>query len=204
MLKEQLIARGIKDEAVLKVMGEIPRQDFVAKKDRSLAYEDHPITIGQHQTISQPYIVALMTQLLALKGHEKVLEIGTGSAYQTAILAKLAGKVFSLERIEKLARHARERLKDMNIQNVRIKLGDGSLGWPEKAPFDAIIVTAAAPGPPQALLEQLSEGASMLVPVGKAGNQKLQIWRKKMDKYSHKDISRVAFVPLIGAQGWEK
>ena len=204
MLKEQLIARGIRDEAVLKVMGEIPRQNFVGNKNQKAAYDDHPIAIGQNQTISQPYIVALMTQLLALKGDENVLEIGTGSGYQTAILARLARQVFSLERIERLAKRARERLKKMGIKNVRIQLGDGSLGWPEKAPFDAIIVTAAAPAPPKALLDQLSDGASMVVPVGKAGSQKLQLWQKNSNDYSYEDISRVAFVPLIGAQGWKK
>ena len=204
MLKEQLIARGIHDEAVLKVMGVIPRHDFVEEKDRKVAYEDHPIAIGQNQTISQPYIVALMTQLLKLIGDEKVLEIGTGSAYQTAILAKLAGNIFSLERIESLANRAKERMKKMNIQNVQIKLGDGSLGWPEKAPFDAIIVTAAAPAPPKALLAQLTDGARMVVPVGKAGNQKLQLWQKKSNEYSYQEITSVAFVPLIGAQGWKK
>ena len=177
---------------------------FVGKKDQGVAYEDHPIAIGHNQTISQPYIVALMTQLLALKGDEKVLEIGTGSGYQTAVLATLARKVYSLERIEALMIQARERLKKIKIDNVRIKLGDGSLGWPEKAPFDAIIVTAAAPSPPDALLSQLAEGAHLLVPVGKTGNQKLQLWQKKSNTFLHKDISRVAFVPLIGAQGWEK
>lgn len=203
MLAEQLLARGIKDDAVLKVMGALPRQHFVQRVDDAAAYEDRPLPIGSGQTISQPYIVALMTQLLALKGDEKILEIGTGSGYQTAILAKLSRNVHSVERIEQLALGAQAALAELEIGNVQVHIGDGSLGWPDEAPFDGIMVTAAAPKAPKALLEQLAEDAYLVIPVGKRGRQKLQCWQKSREGYVHEDICPVAFVPLLGAQGWQ-
>ena len=203
MVEEQLLNRGIHDDRVLNAMRTVPRHVFVPKKDWPAAYEDRPLPIGEGQTISQPYMVALMSQLLQLKGREKVLEIGTGLGYQSAILGALAGKVHSIERVEALAQHAQSILKDLEISNVFVHLGDGSLGWDEEAPFDAIIVTAAAPAVPKPLLDQLAADGCLVLPVGSAHRQILQKWWAVDGDFQHEDQSPVAFVPLIGEHGWK-
>lgn len=205
MVNDQIIARGIRDARVLDAFYEVPRHLFVAKDLRNDAYSDHPLPIGQGQTISQPYIVALMTSQLDLKGTEKVLEIGTGSGYQAAILAILAGEVHTIERIETLAFMARKNLDENNIRNVFIHVGDGSLGWPDTAPYDAILVTAASPEVPPALLDQLKVGGKLVIPVGARWRQMLQLWEKKTKKKTVKsEILPVVFVPLKGKFGWQE
>jgi len=202
MVEEQLSGRGINDERVLAAMRGIQRHTFVSKKQQLSAYEDRPLPIGKGQTISQPYMVALMSQILDLNKSEKVLEIGTGSGYQSAILASLAQEIYSIEKIETLAEQAQSNLRGLGSENVFIKVGDGSLGWPEEAPYDAIIVTAAAPSVPQPLLEQLAPGGRLVLPVGSAHRQVLQKWWRVVGGFEHEDYSPVAFVPLIGKHGW--
>lgn len=197
MVETQIKARGIKDEKVLSAMIKVPRHEFVPKAWRFLAYADRPLPIGEGQTISQPYIVALMTELLELKGTEKVLEIGTGSGYQAAILAEIVPEVYTIEIIPELASSADERLKRLGYKNIFVKTGDGYYGWPEKAPFDAIIVTCGAGHIPPALVEQLSEGGRMVIPVGK-GWQKLLLVKKKDGKITEEFVTDVIFVPLLG------
>jgi len=202
MVEEQLIGRKIMDERVLDAMRNIPRHAFVPKRQQESAYEDRPLPIGKGQTISQPYMVALMSEILGLKGSEKVLEIGTGSGYQTAILASLAREIYSVELLDNLVTQAQAHLRELEKENVFVYLGDGSLGWPEKSPYDAIIVTAAAPSVPQPLLEQLAIGGRLVLPVGSAHRQILQKWWPSGDGFDHEDYSAVAFVPLIGEYGW--
>jgi len=173
MVEHQLRRRGIRDERVLAAFLKVPRHKFVRPQDLWVAYDDYPLPIGYGQTISQPYIVALMTELLALKGDERVLEVGTGSGYQAAILAELAKEVITIERIPELARRAQRVLTDLGYRNVTVLVGDGSLGAPDFAPFDAIIVTAAAPHPPKALLEQLKDGGRLVIPIGDRTLQEL-------------------------------
>jgi protein-L-isoaspartate(D-aspartate) O-methyltransferase len=204
MLETQLISRGIHDPRVLEAMRSLPRHVFVSPENRFLAYSDGALPIGNGQTISQPYIVALMTELLELKGDEKVLEIGTGSGYQAAILSWLCCQVHTIERHAGLARYAASLLEDLKIANVQVHVGDGTLGLPEFAPFAAIIVTAAAPDVPQALLEQLEDGGRLVIPVGQRGEQYLERWRRHGDQFTYENILPVAFVPLIGAQGWKE
>lgn len=204
MVVEQLIGRDIRDQRVLAAMRTVPRHAFVPEEYRHLAYSDGPLPIGEGQTISQPYIVALMTQLLSLEGSEKVLEIGTGSGYQAAILAYLVAEVHTIERHTQLANNARELLSGMGYKNVHINLGDGSQGWFAAAPYDAVIVTAAAPEVPPLLLEQLVEGGRLVIPVGSRFNQTLQLWRRTEDAFTHDELTPVAFVPLIGKYGWDK
>jgi protein-L-isoaspartate(D-aspartate) O-methyltransferase len=184
-------------------MSFIPRHCFVPDDYQHLAYTDGPLPIGDGQTISQPYIVALMTQLLKLKGDEKVLEVGTGSGYQAAVLAYLVGEVHSIERHADLASQAADTLKSLGLTNVQIYVGDGTLGWQASAPYDAILVTAAAPEVPQALLEQLSDGGRLVIPVGGRFSQFLQLWKRKGSKYKHDALVPVAFVPLVGKYGWD-
>lgn len=202
MVQEQLAARGIEDERLLAAMRKIPRHRFVEKPLRKLAYADCPLPIGQDQTISQPYIVAKMIAWLELDSQDKLLEIGTGSGYQTAILARLVQEVISLERLPALAQQARKTLENIGIDNVTIHESDGSLGWPKAAPYDAILVSAAGPRVPQALLEQLSEGARLVIPVGPAGRQRLDRWQRKGPDFVHEQGPAVAFVPLIGQEAW--
>ncbi len=204
MVRQQLRARGINDERVLAAMERIPRHEFVPFNLRADAYRDGALPIAAEQTISQPYIVGLMTQLLRLQGSENVLEIGTGSGYQTAILCELAAHVYSLERINALAQEAAERLKRLNYSNVDIHLGDGSQGLADMAPFDAIIVTAAAPAVPGPLRAQMRRaGGRLVIPVGRGDDQVLELVTRQEDQWETKRIAPVQFVPLIGHYGFE-
>ncbi len=203
MVLTQIINRGIKDPLVINAMKKVPRHLFVEEALRYRAYDDYPLPIKEGQTISQPYIVALMTELLKLKGNEKVLEIGTGSGYQSAVLAEIVPSVYSVERIPALAKNAREILDKLGYHNVMIKVGDGTYGWKDFAPFEGIIVTAAAPDIPQPLLEQLKDGGRMVIPVGDVFSQDLVIIEKKGDKYIKHSETGVRFVKLIGAYGWK-
>lgn len=204
MVEEQLIYRNIRDERVLEAMRSVPRHAFVPLEYRHMAYSDGPLPIGSGQTISQPYIVALMTQLLRLKGDENVLEVGTGSGYQAAVLGKLAKQVYTIERYTELADQAAAVLQKLGLNNVRVHIGDGSLGLPEHAPFQAILVTAAAPKVPQSLLEQLDEGGRLVVPVGGRMNQFLELWERRGAKFAQDVLVPVAFVPLRGRHGWKE
>lgn len=202
MVKQQLIPRGIRDPRVLEAMGKVPREAFVPDAMKTQAYDDRPLPIGKDQTISQPYIVALMTEALELKGTETVLEVGTGSGYQAAVLAELCHTVYTVERIESLLDNAKNILQDLGYNNIRYKVFNGTLGWPEYAPYDGIIVTAAAPRIPKPLLEQLAEGGRVLVPVGDRLGQSL-IKVTRVDRgFFEKDLGGVRFVRLIGDYGW--
>ena len=204
MVQNQLAARGIKDEKVLDAMGKVPRHLFVDEALMDQAYQDHPLPIGHGQTISQPYIVALMTQALELKGGEKVLEIGTGSGYQAAVLAEIADKVYSVERVPALLTRARRILDQLGYINCFLKLDDGTWGWKEFAPYDAIIVTAASPRVPPPLLEQLKDHGRLVIPVGDEFSQTLVRIRKVGDTYVKEDYGGVRFVKLIGDHGWRQ
>ena len=207
MVETQIKARSINDVRVLRAMSAIPRHLFIDEGLIDQAYNDSPLPIDEHQTISQPYIVALMTQALELKGTERVLEIGTGSGYQTAVLASLADRVFSIERIAFLATNARKILDKLNSYNVAIRVGDGSYGWREEAPFDAIIATAAAPEIPQHLVEQLAVGGRMVVPIGSRDLQTLYKLTRPIEnpqEIRKEDLGGCRFVSLIGESGWKK
>ncbi len=197
MVETQIKSRGIKDERVLSAMLKVERHRFVPKSYESQAYSDQPLPIGEGQTISQPYIVALMTELLDLKGKERVLEIGTGSGYQAAILAELAKEVYTIEIIETLASTAKTLLMELGYQNIQVKAGDGYLGWPEHAPFDAIMVTCAPDHIPEPLLDQLKEGGRLVVPVG-TYSQELKKIVKRSGKIETTDVIPVLFVPMTG------
>ena len=201
MVEKQIVARGLHDPCLLAAFEIVPRHLFVLEKDRHLAYVDSPLPIGFEQTISQPYIVALMTDLLQLKGDERVLEVGTGSGYQAAILAHMAQEVHTIEFVPELAARAEELLSDYS--NVFCHLSDGSLGWQEAAPYDAIIVTAAAPKTPQDLLNQLKDGGRLVIPVGKKGYQVLEVWTRRGNEFDRDEVIEVAFVPLRGKHGWD-
>ncbi len=202
MVEEQIRARGVHDPRVLDALRRVPRHLFVPEAHRHLAYSDGPLPIGHGQTISQPYIVARMTELLALTGEEKVLEVGTGSGYQAALLGHLAREVHTIERVEELARAAARRLRQLGLDNITVHIGDGSRGLPEHAPFDAILVTAAAPEVPRPLLEQLAPGGRMVLPVGSRGVQYLERWTRHGNAYRHERLEPVAFVPLLGEHGF--
>jgi protein-L-isoaspartate(D-aspartate) O-methyltransferase len=202
MIDSQLRRRGIYDERVLAAMARVHRHRFVPEQFQSRSYEDHPIPIAEGQTISQPYIVAFMLEALGLKPDSKVLEVGTGSGYQTALLAELSGHVYSLERLPRLAAEARETLSRLGYSNVTVILGDGSQGLPEAAPFDGIIVSAAAPRVPPALLEQLGENGRMVIPIGPSDAQELLLVEKQKDRVVTQRLEGCRFVPLIGAQGY--
>ena len=204
MVETQLVPRGITDEAVLEAMRGVPRHLFVAPGMESRAYGDHALPIGEGQTISQPFMVALMTQVLELTGGERVLEIGTGSGYQTAILSRLAEQVFSIERVESLTARARAVLEDLGASNVAIRIGDGTIGWTEFGPYDRIIVTAGAPEVPPSLAEQLADPGIMVVPVGSQGLQQLRVIVKSQGEVSVRDAGGCVFVPLVGKEGWSK
>lgn len=197
MLREQLEPRGIKDPRVLEAFCRVPRHLFVPEESRHLAYRDHPLPIGEEQTISQPFIVALMTQSLELQGHEKVLEIGTGSGYQAAILAELTEHVYTVERITKLSLRARKILDLLGYPNISFRTGDGSAGWLEKSPFDRIIVTAAAAGVPSALVNQLRRGGRLVMPVGNQFIQELLLIVKEETGIKEQKLGGCRFVPLI-------
>jgi protein-L-isoaspartate(D-aspartate) O-methyltransferase len=203
MVRDQIERRGLKDKRVLAAMRAVPRHHFLFQGEQTSAYDDTPLPIGCRQTISQPYIVAFMTAALKLKGAEKILEIGTGSGYQTAILACLAQTVFSIERIPELAERARKNLGALNITNADVAVGDGTLGCPDRSPFDAILVTAGAPSVPQPLLDQLAPGGRLLAPVGGRNIQELELWTRTSNGYSERRLISVVFVPLIGTHGWE-
>jgi protein-L-isoaspartate(D-aspartate) O-methyltransferase len=206
MVDSQIRSRGIGDQRVLKIMETIPRHLFVDEALRDQAYNDNPLPIDERQTISQPYIVALMTEALNLKGNEKVLELGTGSGYQTAILAELAERVFSIERIASLASGARKILDSLNYYNVAIRVGDGTYGWKEESPFDAIIVTAGAPDIPKTLVEQLIVGGRLVIPIGGRHSQaliKLTRLSEGINDVKKEDLGGCRFVDLIGDHGWE-
>ncbi len=203
MVEDQIRSRGVKDARVLEAMVTIPRHVFVPSENRHLAYADAPLPIGHRQTISQPFIVALMTELLCLSGDETVLEVGTGSGYQAAILGHLAKRVYSLERIPELAEHAREVLLVLGCDNVEVLVADGSQGLPEHAPFGGIMVTAAAPRVPVPLKEQLADGGRLVLPVGEQAGQILECWERQGDDFRRDRVAPVAFVPLVGEHGWD-
>jgi protein-L-isoaspartate(D-aspartate) O-methyltransferase len=203
MVEEQLSARDIVDPHVLQAMRDVPRHRFVPEDVRHLAYADCPLPIGHRQTISQPYIVALMIQLLQLKGDEHVLEVGTGSGYQAAVLARLARQVYTIERIAELAEGAQAMMCELGISNVTVVTGDGTQGLPEHAPFEAVIVAAAAPRVPEPLQQQLSEGGRLVVPVGSREGQVLERWIRRGDDFHIERVAPVAFVPLVGDHGWD-
>lgn len=202
MVEEQLIPRGIKNPDVLKAFYKIERHRFIPENLSNSAYADFPLPIGEDQTISQPYIVALMTECLDLGREEKILEIGTGSGYQTAILAELAREIYSVERFETLAKRAQDILSKLEYKNIKIKVGDGSLGWEEAAPFDRIIITAASPKIPIPLIDQLSDNGKLILPLGESFSQVLTLVEKKEGKLKAIDICGCVFVPLIGKHGW--
>ncbi|NPV56366.1 MAG: protein-L-isoaspartate(D-aspartate) O-methyltransferase [Anaerolineae bacterium] len=204
MVKEQIERRGLTHPALLDALRRVPRHLFVPESSRDYAYSDGPIPIGHGQTISQPYIVALMTSLLDLQGNETVLEVGTGSGYQAAVLSHLAKNVHSVERIPELAEQAARVLGALEIHNVHIHVSDGSIGWQAAAPYEGILVTAAAPHAPQPLLEQLAEGGRLVIPVGARAYQELQVWRRCGKIFEHEPLIGVAFVPLRGAEGWQE
>ena len=202
MVSTQIESRGVKDKHVLKAMRKVPRHIFVEEALWERAYDDHPLPIGQGQTISQPYMVGSMTEALELNGKGKVLEIGTGSGYQTAILAEIAEQVFTIERIEELLKKARRTLDRLGYTNVVFRVGDGTIGWQDQAPFNAILVTAGAPDVPKHLFEQLAEGGRMAVPIGDVHGQTLVVIKKKDGKPVKTTHFGCVFVPLIGKNGW--
>jgi protein-L-isoaspartate(D-aspartate) O-methyltransferase len=205
MVERQIAARGVSDRRVLAAMREVPREKFVIPSLAAHAYEDGPLSIGSGQTISQPYIVALMSEALNLVGSERVLEVGTGSGYGAAVLGRLARDVYSIERHPELAQAAAARLAALDFCNVHVVEGDGTLGLAEHAPFEAIVVTAAGPRVPQALLEQLTVGGRIVIPVGDADGQRLvRVDRQSSLLYRESDLGGVAFVPLVGAEGWAR
>jgi len=204
MVDTQIVERGIRDERVIKVMKKIPRHLFVPENIMDDAYDDRALPIGYGQTISQPYIVALMTELLELKGDEKVLEIGTGSGYQAAILAELAKEVHTIERVEQLAKEAEKKFEKLSIKNIKVYVRDGTEGIPEEAPFDRIIITAATPDIPEPLIEQLKEGGIIVAPVGERYSQYMLKAIKKGKELERHYLIPVAFVPLIGKYGWKE
>lgn len=203
MVLNQMERRGIRDPRLLGVLRSVPRHRFVPPELWERAYEDNPLPIGERQTISQPYIVAVMTELLELRGSETVLEIGTGSGYQAAVLAEMAAVVHSVERHAALARRAQDLLVELGYENVFVHVGDGSLGWPLSAPYQAILVTAAAPQIPAPLVAQLAEGGQLVIPVGSRSGQTLERWRKTAGQIQREALFPVAFVPLRGHMGWQ-
>lgn len=202
MVETQLVRRGILDRRVLAAMGNVPREKFVAQDLEKDAYGDYPLSIGEGQTISQPYMVAIMTECLELKGTEKILELGTGSGYQTAILAELAQLVISIERIPSLADQARLRLIQLGYKNIQVIAADGTLGYPTEQPYDGIIVTAGAPKIPDTLVNQLKPGGRLVIPVGTKFSQTLTIVEKKDKGYKSRGVLGCVFVPLLGQEGW--
>jgi len=204
MVEEQIIARGVQDLKVLQAMQNVARENFVDKELISFAYEDSPLPIGEGQTISQPYIVALMAEYAQLASQDKVLEIGTGSGYSAAILGQLASHVYSMERNPSLAEKAQRRLESLGYQNITVCVGDGTLGWEEFAPYDAILVTAGGPQIPPTLLKQLAKGGRLVIPVGLSveTQELIRVTRRDEQDYRYENLGGVRFVPLIGVEGW--
>lgn len=204
MVERQLLSRAITDHPTLESMSKVPRHLFVPSANASYAYQDSPLPIGYGQTISQPYIVALMTQSAKLSPGAKVLEIGTGSGYGAAVLSHVCKEVYTVERIPELAKESRARLQSLGYENVRVKLDDGTLGWPEHAPYDAILVTASAPKLVPSLMEQLKAGGRLVIPVGdKLSQQLIRLTKSNDGSYREENLGSVRFVPLIGEQGWQ-
>ncbi|MDW7650470.1 MAG: protein-L-isoaspartate(D-aspartate) O-methyltransferase [Bacillota bacterium] len=204
MIEKQLAARGIKDTRVLDAFRRVPRHEFVRAEDQDLAYADSALPVGHGQTISQPLIVALMTQALNLTGRESVLEIGTGTGYQTAILAEMAGEVFTVEKVAQLSVEAKKRLQKLGYRSIHYKIGDGTKGWPENAPYDAILVTAGGPQVPPSLYNQLATGGRMVIPAGDSYIQDLLLLKKTPQGKETVKLGKCAFVPLRGAEGWDE
>lgn len=203
MVEDQLRRRGITDQHVLQAMSEVPREEFVPEEARSAAYDDRPLPIGCGQTISQPFTVAFMSQMLQLNGNEKVLEIGTGSGYGAAVLSQLAATVYTVERIPELATDAKQRLARLGYDNVHVRTADGTLGWPEEAPFDGIVVTAGAGTLPDAYVSQLAPEGRIVIPLGQyPGSQTMYRFTKRGTELQTEDLGDFAFVPLIGQYGW--
>lgn len=204
MVKEQLIKRGIEDQAVINAFKKVEREKFMLEKNREYAYEDGAQIIEAGQTISQPYIVAVMMQALKLEENDRVLEVGTGSGYAAALLAEIVKEVYTIEKIEKLAVKAEKVLSELDYQNVEVKIGDGSLGWEENAPYDAILVSAAAPYVPENLIEQLNNGGRIIIPIGERGGiQQLKLITKKFNgRLKEESLEYVRFVPLLGEDSW--
>ncbi len=203
MVEEQIISRGVKDSLVIEAMKAVPRHLFVDRTYYPQAYNDYPLPIGYGQTISQPYMVAVMTELLELTGKETVLEIGTGSGYQTAILALCSARVFTIERISELSMKARKILGELGFTNINFMIGDGTIGWPEYAPYDGIIVTAGAPDIPDPLIEQLADNGRMVIPIGGEYFQTLNLIKKQKGTIVRKELFECTFVPLLGKEGWQ-
>jgi len=202
MVETQLVRRGILDKRVLTAMGNVSREKFVPKDLIDSAYEDSPLSIGEGQTISQPYMVAIMTECLELQGNEKILELGTGSGYQTAILAELAESVISIERIPPLAEQAKQKLDELGYKNIKVICADGTLGYPAEQPYNGIIVTAGAPKIPETLVNQLQVGGKLVIPVGSRFSQTLTVVEKKEKGYKNRAVCGCVFVPLLGQEGW--
>lgn len=204
MVDFQIARRGIRDERVLSVMRSVPRHLFLPEESWDYAYTDGPIRIGSGQTISQPYIVALMTDLLDIQSHHKVLDVGTGSGYQAAILSELAEEVHTIERHPELAESAEKRLASLGYDNIRVHMGDGTQGYAPCAPYDRILVAAAAPSAPKPLLDQLNDGGRLVIPVGSRFSQRLEVWDRMAKNFHKQSDIAVVFVPLIGKDGWNK
>ena len=203
MVERQIVSRGVRDPAVLAAMRSVPRERFLPPDLAEFAYQDSPLPIAQGQTISQPFIVALMTEALGLGPDDRVLEIGTGSGYAAAVLARIAREVYTIERHEELAETARTRLEELEFHNVFVRHGDGTLGWPERAPYDAIVVAAGGPRIPETLLAQLAPGGRLVIPVGEDKAQELvRVTRRRDGSFEREDLGGVRFVPLVGAEGW--
>lgn len=203
MVAEQIAGRGVSDPRVLAAMRTVPRHLFLPAEAWDLAYTDRPVRIGEGQTISQPYIVALMAELLEVHSGDKVLDVGTGSGYQAAVLGQLAAEVHSIERFPSLAKTAAARLADLAYDNIHVHIGDGTLGYPPEAPYDRIIVGAAAPFVPPALRQQLADGGRLVLPVGSRTSQHLEIWERMGDDFRKTEAIPVVFVPLVGEEGWQ-
>ncbi len=204
MVQEQLAGRSIRDKRVLDAFREVPRHRFVDAALVDKAYDDNPLPIGENQTISQPYMVAVMIEAMELSGGEKVLEIGTGSGYMTALLCRLADRVYSMERKESLADDARKKLEELGIRNVCVRVGDGTLGWEEESPFEAIVVSAGSPDIPPPLMEQLADGGRLLIPVGGSDSQILRKVVRREDDFERFSLSGCIFVKLVGNYGWKE
>lgn len=204
MIRDHLLGRGIRDQAVIRAMREVPREAFIDEELAELAYEDHPLAIGGGQTISQPYIVAYMAEALELSDTDRVLEIGTGSGYAAAVVSRIVTTVYSVERLASLAQNARERFRQLGYTNIIVHEGDGTLGWDEHAPYDAIVVTAGAPRVPSPLLQQLAPGGRLVIPVGPHPETQMLVRVRRINEldYRHEELCGVRFVPLIGAEGW--